>query len=60
MVMSLDGTEVARGRIARTAYIAAGLGETFDTGRDTGEVVVKMPEGTEYNGKIDKIEFSRN
>ena len=58
LTISLDGQEVARGRIGRTAYIAAGLGETFDIGRDTGEVVVSMPAGTEFNGNIARIEVA--
>ncbi len=60
MTILLDGQEIASGKIGRTALVAAGLGETFDTGRDTGAPVVKMPEGTEFNGKIDKIEVTRN
>ena len=58
MTISLDGQEIVSGRIGRTAYVAAGLGETFDIGRDTGEMVVKMPEGTEFNGSIARIEVA--
>ena len=59
MAIMLDGQQIATGRISRTAFIVAGLGETFDIGRDTGAPVVKMPEGTEFNGKINKIEVTR-
>ena len=51
-----DGREVARGRIGRTAFVAAGLGETFDIGRDTGATVVDLPGGTRFNGAIARIE----
>ena len=56
MTISIDGREVARGRIGRTAFVAAGLGETFDIGRDTGATVVDLPGGTRFNGAIARIE----
>ena len=40
MRISVNGREVARGAIDRTIFATAGLGETFDTGRDTGAPVV--------------------
>ncbi|OCC24376.1 arylsulfatase [Croceicoccus estronivorus] len=58
LTISLDGTEIGRGHIGRTAYVTAGLGETFDIGRDTGETVVAMPGGTVFNGKISRIKVS--
>jgi len=58
LTISIDGSEVARGRIGRTAYVAAGLGETFDIGRDTGAAVVELPGGTDFNGDIARIEIS--
>jgi arylsulfatase len=41
--ISVDGKEVARGRIEKTIMAVAGLGETFDVGLDTGG-----PVSTEY------------
>jgi arylsulfatase len=58
MTIGLDGKDMASGRIGRTAFVTAGLGETFDIGRDTGEAVVKLPEGTEFNGTVTRIEFA--
>ncbi|WP_232476310.1 arylsulfatase [Flavisphingomonas formosensis] len=54
--ISLDGREIGQGRIGRTILIAAGLGETFDTGRDTGATVVDLPGGSTFNGGIERIE----
>ena len=56
MTIRVDGQEVARGTIGRTAFIAAGLGESFDIGRDTGAAVVALPGGTDFNGDIARIE----
>jgi arylsulfatase len=51
--ISAGGRELAVGRIARTAWTMAGLGETFDVGRDTGDPVV---EGSApFNGVIRKL-----
>jgi arylsulfatase len=58
MTIALDGKDMASGRIGRTAFVTAGLGETFDIGRDTGEPVVKLPEGTDFNGTVTRIEFA--
>ncbi len=58
MTITLDGKDMASGRIGRTAFVTAGLGETFDIGRDTGEPVVKLPEGTDFNGTVTRIEFA--
>ena len=55
MRISVNGQEVARGEIPRTVYFPAGLGETFDTGRDTGATVVDYPGGDALNGEIRKI-----
>src|SRR5690606_10511482 len=35
MTIFVNGVEVARGKIEHKARLMAGLGETFDTGRDT-------------------------
>lgn len=51
-----SGREVASGRLGRTAYVAAGLGETFDTARDTGVLVTDHLSGDEFNGVIERIE----
>lgn len=53
----VGGQEVASGRIGRTAYVAAGLGETFDTGRDTGVLVTEHAGGDAFNGVIERIEI---
>jgi arylsulfatase len=37
--ISVDGKPVAEGRVERTILISAGIGETFDIGRDTGAPV---------------------
>ena len=58
LTISIDGQEVARGHIGRTAFVAAGLGETFDIGRDTGATVVDLPGGTRFNGEIARIEVA--
>ncbi|SNS06235.1 arylsulfatase [Sphingomonas laterariae] len=58
LAISIDGSEVARGRIGRTAYVAAGLGETFDIGRDTGAQVVDLPGGSDFSGTIARIEVT--
>jgi len=58
LTISVDGAVVAEGRIGRTAFIAAGLGETFDIGRDTGAAVVELPEGNSFNGTIARIEVN--
>lgn len=58
MTISVDGKAVARGKIGRTAFIAAGLGETFDTGDDTGATVVDLPQGARFNGTIARIEVT--
>jgi arylsulfatase len=39
MRISVDGKELARGRIEKTIMAVAGLGETFDVGLDTGAPV---------------------
>ena len=56
MRISVNGSEVARGRIERTFLIPAGLGETFDIGDDTGATVVDYPNGHSFSGEIRKIE----
>ena len=55
--ISVNGREVASGRIGRTGYVAAGLGETFDIGRDTGATVVRAAD-TRFNGAIARIEVT--
>ena len=59
MVISVNGKEVARGNIARRARSMAGLGETFDTGRDTNVPVTKdYVDGGEFTGTINKVEVN--
>lgn len=56
LTISINGAEVARGEIERTTLIPAGLGETFDTGRDTGATVVNYPGSNVFTGGITRIE----
>jgi len=59
VILSIDGEEVGRGPVASRPRIMAGLGETFDTGRDT-----LVPVSTEYTdegvftGRIDRVTVS--
>jgi arylsulfatase A-like enzyme len=48
--------EVAAGAIGKTIFVAAGIGETLDTGRDTGVPVTEYPRGHELRGRIERIE----
>ncbi|HKT78021.1 MAG TPA: arylsulfatase [Sphingobium sp.] len=56
MRISVNGQEVARGRIDRTILIPAGLGETFDIGDDSGATVIDYPQGRAFDGAIRKVE----
>lgn len=47
---------VAEGDIPRVALLTAGLGETLDTGRDTGVLVTDYPAGSDFTGTINSIE----
>jgi arylsulfatase len=56
--LSVDGRQVAQGRIDRTIRARFSFDETFDVGEDTGTSVVedysaKMPY--KFNGKLDKV-----
>jgi arylsulfatase A-like enzyme len=51
-----DGKLIAQGRVERTISIPAGLGETMDTGRDTGVPVTRAKPGqTPFEGEIHEI-----
>ena len=51
-----NGNLIAQGRIDRTISIPAGLGETMDTGRDTGVPVTKKVAGqTPFEGEIQEV-----
>ena len=51
-----DGDLIAEGRIERTISIPAGLGETMDTGRDTGVPVARDAHGQiPFEGEIQEI-----
>ena len=51
-----DGVLIAEGRIERTISIPAGLGETMDTGRDTGVPVARdAPGQTPFEGEIHEV-----
>lgn len=60
MTIFVNGQEVAQGEIKRSAMLAASLSETFDIGRDTGEVVIHYPRGSEFNGTIKKVTVRYN
>jgi arylsulfatase len=51
----VNGEEVASGRIGRTFLMPAGIGETFDVGRDTGLTVTPRYAG-EFNGEIRRVD----
>jgi arylsulfatase A-like enzyme len=59
MRILVNGVEVASGRIERTIRGTAGIGETFDIGRDTGAPVVDAysNEGW-FQGEISKVEVT--
>ena len=63
--LSVDGKQVAQGKIERTIGVRVSLDETFDVGRDSGTPVVedyvnKMP--FKFTGKLKKvvIELGKN
>lgn len=57
MRVSVDGREVARGRIERTILVPAGLGESFDIGFDSGAPVTDAYQGEgRFNGEIRKVQ----
>ena len=59
LTIFVNGTQVATGHIARCIRQIAGIGETFDIGRDTGEPVTSAynNEGI-FEGQIDKVEVT--
>ena len=55
--ISVDGREVARGRVERTILVPAGLGETFDIGFDSGAPVSDAYRGDgRFTGEIRKVQ----
>jgi len=57
MHVLINGEEVGAGRIEKQVLVRAGLGETFDIGRDTGVPVVQQPVGQmPFEGEIHRIE----
>jgi arylsulfatase A-like enzyme len=58
MRISVNGKEVARGRIERTITLPAGNGETFDVGWDTGTPVSEdYADNGRFPGDIAKLEI---
>ncbi len=56
MHIAVDGKEVGQGHVDRTINITAGLGETFDIGRDTGATVSdEYPGAGAFAGDIDSV-----
>lgn len=50
---------VGEGHIERTILTTAGLGETFDTGRDTGAPVTRDYENEgRFEGEIERIDVT--
>jgi arylsulfatase len=57
MRILIDGEEAGTGRIESQIIVVAGLGETFDIGRDTGVPVARLRAGqVPFEGKIHRIE----
>ena len=56
MRISVNGQQVASGRVERTISLRAGLGETFDIGYDTGAPVVEdYAKDGRFTGDITKV-----
>ena len=57
LTISVDGEEVASGKVDKRPHIIAGNGETFDTGRDTNGPVSKdyQDQGV-FTGEINRVE----
>ena len=61
MRIMVDGKPVAEGRIPRTIVMVAGLGETFDIGRDTGVPVTDDYGASNFgNETIRRVDFDLN
>ena len=59
MRILIDGAPAAADRIEKQIIVVAGLGETFDIGRDTGVPVAREPEGqVPFAGEIRRIEVN--
>jgi len=57
MRILINGKEAGAGRIERQIIVVAGLGETFDIGRDTGVPVARLRAGqVPFAGEIRRIE----
>jgi arylsulfatase len=57
MRISVDGKPVAEGRIDKTLLMTAGLGETFDIGRDTAVPVTQYDRGDGvFDGMIRRVD----
>lgn len=57
MEIRAGGELLASGRIERTVTVVAGLGETFDIGRDTGVPVLDEPAARQpWPGRIRRVE----
>ena len=57
-VISIDGRQVAQGRIERTIPLRFSLDETFDVGEDTGTPVNEMDNVPfRFTGEIGKVEI---
>ncbi|MBW2421163.1 MAG: arylsulfatase [Deltaproteobacteria bacterium] len=57
MRILIDGEAAGAGRVEKQIIVVAGLGETFDIGRDTGVPVARKPEGQlPFEGEIRRVE----
>ena len=57
MRIALNGQPIAEGRIGRTLLMTAGLGETFDIGRDTAVPVLRYDRpGGAFDGTINRVD----
>ena len=60
VVMSVDGVDVAGGRIDKTVPLVFSMsGETFDVGIDTGSPVGNYPHDYRFTGKIAGVTLER-
>ncbi len=55
ITIAVDGQQVAQGRAEKLLNVLAGLGETWDVGRDTGVRVSEEAVAGEFPGEIDRV-----
>lgn len=55
MIITANGQEIGRGRIARTISKPPEMTDTFDVGFDADTPVLEGPASQPFNGRIDKV-----